>query len=461
MVTQVYYTPIPIYPGWNDGTINPHGSPTVTPIQADGIQLVGHKAGDGISLGITTLDPMQAEEIQFSFPAVQGDFRISLTDDSTGKELASTTISNTQGMGSIYRLSFKALGRLGTLNISALSANSTLQISYLGVPHDTLIAQQVVATVCNSEKYRYGFNGQMKVNEWAGLGNHNSAKFWEYDTRIGRRANVDPEFDKYPSQSPYSAFNGNPIFYADPKGNSGVVTISGNTVTISSTLVFYGSQATTKIAQATASEIQNMYNAAKATVMIDGKEYSVNFKINFQVKSESDAVAMAQNNKSARYNFIRVEDHIDSKDPSAKDRSQMNIAENSGYFVTTDDLGHSTTAAHEYGHGMGLLHPQDEGVSSLEGMGQPNIMAPRGTQVDAKYRRNPKDQSSRINPITRKVLKSDIMKMAKSFSYNSETKEYEIGKATNKIYTETNDKTTPANEVQSPAHATQAAEHIQ
>jgi hypothetical protein len=40
---------------------------------------------------------------------------------------------------------------------------------------------------------RFGFNGQENVNEVSGVGNHNSALFWEYDTRLGRRWNLDPK----------------------------------------------------------------------------------------------------------------------------------------------------------------------------------------------------------------------------------------------------------------------------
>ena len=228
MVTQVYYTPILIYPGWNDGTITPHGSPNVTPILVDGIQLEAQKAGDGISLGITTLDPMQAEEIQFSIPAIQGAFRISLTDDSTGKVLASTTISQTQGMKTIYKLSFKAVGRLGTLDISALSGKDVLQISYLGIPHDTLVAQQVVATVCNSEKYRYGFNGKLKDNEWAGVGNSYDYGARMEDSRIGRFRSIDPLTKKFPMLSPYQFASNTPIQAIDLDGKEAWIMVWGS-----------------------------------------------------------------------------------------------------------------------------------------------------------------------------------------------------------------------------------------
>ncbi|MFN9319888.1 MAG: hypothetical protein ACK58Q_04825, partial [Chitinophagales bacterium] len=44
----------------------------------------------------------------------------------------------------------------------------------------------------SSSKYRFGFNGQEKDDEVYGAGNLNTAEFWEYDTRIGRRWNTDP-----------------------------------------------------------------------------------------------------------------------------------------------------------------------------------------------------------------------------------------------------------------------------
>lgn len=57
----------------------------------------------------------------------------------------------------------------------------------------------------------------MKVNEWAGLGNHNSALFWEYDTRTGRRAELDPK--PRVGISGYSTFASNPILYPDVLGD--------------------------------------------------------------------------------------------------------------------------------------------------------------------------------------------------------------------------------------------------
>ena len=65
--------------------------------------------------------------------------------------------------------------------------------------------------------YRYSINGQEKekeINE-----NITTAQYWEYDSRIGRRWNVDPVIK--PWESPYASFNNNPITQIDPEGLDG------------------------------------------------------------------------------------------------------------------------------------------------------------------------------------------------------------------------------------------------
>jgi len=64
--------------------------------------------------------------------------------------------------------------------------------------------------------YRYGFNGQEKSTEIKEA--LTSANYWEYDSRIAKRWNEDPVTKV--EESPYLCFSGNPIFYADPLGNT-------------------------------------------------------------------------------------------------------------------------------------------------------------------------------------------------------------------------------------------------
>ncbi len=67
-----------------------------------------------------------------------------------------------------------------------------------------------------SEAYRYGMQGQEKVDEVSGSGNHYTAEFWEYDSRTGRRWNLDPVVKEH--ESPYATFANNPIWFVDPNG---------------------------------------------------------------------------------------------------------------------------------------------------------------------------------------------------------------------------------------------------
>ncbi len=69
--------------------------------------------------------------------------------------------------------------------------------------------------------YRYRFNGQEQDNEISGTGNIMTAEFWEYDTRLGRRFNLDPVVKVF--ESPYSTFSNNPIWFIDIKGNDTTV----------------------------------------------------------------------------------------------------------------------------------------------------------------------------------------------------------------------------------------------
>ena len=70
----------------------------------------------------------------------------------------------------------------------------------------------------NSNAYRFGgAGGQEKDDEITGVtGSHYTAEYWMYDSRIGRRWNVDP-VDK-PWESSYAAFANNPIWFIDPDG---------------------------------------------------------------------------------------------------------------------------------------------------------------------------------------------------------------------------------------------------
>ncbi len=69
----------------------------------------------------------------------------------------------------------------------------------------------------------------------------------------------------------------------------------------------------------------------------------------------------------------------------------------------------STTAAHEFGHGLGLDHPQH---LDIRGKGRPGIMYPRGTWVDPPFQYDPAAEpgapGGTMHPMHRRVLPADI-----------------------------------------------------
>jgi hypothetical protein len=67
--------------------------------------------------------------------------------------------------------------------------------------------------------HRFGFNGQEDVYEVKNTRSaHKTALFWEYDTRLARRWNLDPI--PQVGISDYATFTNNPILYSDVLGNT-------------------------------------------------------------------------------------------------------------------------------------------------------------------------------------------------------------------------------------------------
>ncbi|MGB3868734.1 MAG: RHS repeat-associated core domain-containing protein [Flavobacteriales bacterium] len=73
--------------------------------------------------------------------------------------------------------------------------------------------------LAQKQGYRFGFNGKEKVDEMYGsTGNSYDFGARLYDPRVGRWLSLDPLVDDYPSISPYSYTNNNPILFIDPDG---------------------------------------------------------------------------------------------------------------------------------------------------------------------------------------------------------------------------------------------------
>ncbi|MEO6720899.1 MAG: peptidase M10 [Ferruginibacter sp.] len=172
---------------------------------------------------------------------------------------------------------------------------------------------------------------------------------------------------------------------------------------IHSVLFFYGDAANEQLSLQVAGDIADHWNEARGTAIIKHRKYNVVFDIK-GYWFPNLTPEMIYENINPRNNYFRIESF------SGLDISFVDgIGSNTGYFKLDNLLNNSTTAAHEYGHTIGLHHPN---VLDIRGKGVPAIMYPRGTIVDAIYQYDPAAaplaKGGTINPFTRKVLQQDI-----------------------------------------------------
>ena len=176
-----------------------------------------------------------------------------------------------------------------------------------------------------------------------------------------------------------------------------------NQLIVYSTLFFYGDIVTDALAAQIAKDITDHWNEPLANVIINHKSYRVTFDIE-GIWSKSLTPEMIFDNNNPRNNYFRVEEYAMNNISFVDD-----IPCNTGYFKLENLLNNSTTAAHEYGHTLGLHHPE---ILDIRGKGQPGIMYPRGTICDPEFHYDPLAapgaKGGTLNPFKRKVLQSDI-----------------------------------------------------
>jgi hypothetical protein len=176
-----------------------------------------------------------------------------------------------------------------------------------------------------------------------------------------------------------------------------------NKLLIHATMILYGDASYENLSTTVANDIATHWNEPNATVIIKKKPYHVEFRMT-GIYAPALIPEDVFENDNPQNNYFRVEEFAVG-DISFVDA----IGSNTGYFKLDNLLNNSTTAAHEFGHTLGLMHPKD---LDIRAGGTPGIMYPRGTIVDPHFQYDPNaapaTNGGTINPFLRKVLQADI-----------------------------------------------------
>lgn len=172
---------------------------------------------------------------------------------------------------------------------------------------------------------------------------------------------------------------------------------------IRSRIICYGELATDALAHQIALDIATHWNAPEALIQWKKDWYRVEFEIVGQgiPDLEPDEVWY---NLDPQKNYFRIQEYVVG-DISYTD----GLNSNTGVFKLANLQQTATTAAHEYGHSIGLDHPSN---LDFRGKGRPGIMYPRGTLCDASFQywshARSGEYGGTLDPQHRVVTKEDI-----------------------------------------------------
>lgn len=178
---------------------------------------------------------------------------------------------------------------------------------------------------------------------------------------------------------------------------------SQNILVLYAHIITYGNGATAELTEQIKEEIEIMWNEPRAIVNVKDNDYLVQFLITAEYKPHIEPEEILGNDNPLN-NYFRIEEFAHGNISFVD-----GLGCNTGYFKVENLYEGSTTAAHEFGHTIGLAHPVD---LDLRGKGVPGIMYPRGTLVDPQFQYDPAKPAGvtggTMHPMYRKVQQQDV-----------------------------------------------------
>lgn len=205
------------------------------------------------------------------------------------------------------------------------------------------------------------------------------------------------------------------------------IDINNRQLLINSIFHCYGDAVSEQLVDNIKQEIETMWNAPQATLMLEEKIFAIRFKVTTVLYHLINKETILSSEYPA-INFIRIEE-----------QSKINISyvdgvgSNTGYFITANMQVGTTSMAHEFGHLMGLKHPE---ITDCRGEGRPHIMYPRGSLVDPEFQYDSQAKAGEVggtlNPIYRVVTQQNIEEL--NIVISIQNHEFVLGKNTNRYH---------------------------
>jgi len=392
IMTQTMMVPqwVSVSVGVNPGPVNMIGGAVPTWFSPTSVSVFAPAPMFGLSLDMSSLSVNGSSNISYSVTSLTGTWQASVVD-STGNTVASQAV---QGPGS-FSLDFVPASTTAQFQLVSVNPGGTVRWASPTYKTLTYVAGTVTSLVCNGEKdrYRFGFNGQEKDNEIAGVGNSLDYVKRSYDPRIARFKSVDFIAYKFPMLTPFQFASNSPIQNVDMDGLEGykVVDYQSKTTTIIVDIFYvpktsdnsgpgqYNSGFTPKQAKKYAKSIQREYKTGKFVDKSHADEDGKPFKAQLQVKmheldpktDRNEAVKIVNEDKEARVLLERAEE-TSRKLPDGSTETTQGATTTGVTRIT--DVNDDHTNTHELWHNLTHRHP--DAPDDLKNQIDPNNQMP-------------------------------------------------------------------------------------